>query len=124
MVKKAREYEVTKRDEFPERLRRYPELQARMEALLDVVENASGDVVKADEAEERVVKEIRPMGQEALQAWAERKQRRVEAEYDRRRDVTRKEKKLYWHTRFGWIDGETADEASLLIVPLAHCALE
>jgi hypothetical protein len=93
MVKKAREYEVTKRDEFPERVRRYPELQARMEALLDVVENASGDVVKADEAEERVVEEIRPMGQEALQAWAERKQRRVEAEYERRRDMSRKEKK-------------------------------
>lgn len=64
-----------------------------------MVENASGDVVKADEAEERVVQEIRQMGQEALQAWAERKQGRLEAEYDHRRDVTRKEKKSSIGTR-------------------------
>jgi uncharacterized protein (DUF1501 family) len=36
-----------------------------MEELLAVVENASGDVVKADEAEERVIQEIRQMGQAA-----------------------------------------------------------
>ena len=76
-----------------ERLQRYPVLRARMEVLLEVVENASGDVVKADEAEERVIQEIRQMGQEALQAWAERKQRHLEADYDRRRDVCHKEKK-------------------------------
>jgi len=76
-----------------ERLQCYPMLRVRIEALLEVVENASGDVVKADEAEERVVQEIRQMGQEALQAWAERKQRRLEADYDRRPDVCHKEKK-------------------------------
>jgi hypothetical protein len=76
-----------------ERVRAYPQLRARFEALLAVVENASGDAVKADEAEQRVIEELRQMGQEALQAWAQRKQGRVEAEYDQRRDVTRKSKK-------------------------------
>jgi hypothetical protein len=76
-----------------ERLNRYPVLRRRMEEVLAVVENASGDVVKADEAEERVLQEIRQMGQEALQAWAERKQRRLEVEYDGRAEVCRKEKK-------------------------------
>src|SRR2546426_8074929 len=59
-----------------ERLREYPELRARFEAMLAIVENADGDIVKADEAEERVIQELRQLGQSALQGWAERKQRR------------------------------------------------
>lgn len=76
-----------------ERLGEYPGLRERVEALLEVVENTSGDVVKAGEAEQRVMDEVRQMGREALQAWAQRKQARVEAEYDRRKDVSRKTKK-------------------------------
>jgi len=76
-----------------ERLREYPGLRERIEALVGVVENASGDVVKADEAEQRVVEELRQLGQAALQAWAERKQRRVEAACAGRGDVSPKEKK-------------------------------
>jgi len=87
-----------------ERLREYPGLRERIEALVGVVENASGDVVKADEAEQRVVEELRQMGQAALQAWAERKQERVEAAGAGRGDVSPKEKKkLYWYTRLGTI---------------------
>ncbi len=55
-----------------ERLNQHPQLRARIESLLSVVENAQGDVTKADEAEQRVVKEIRHLGQEALQEWANR----------------------------------------------------
>ena len=55
-----------------ERLNRYPELKAKMEALLLVVENAEGDLVKANEAEQRVIEEIRQLGQAALQGWATR----------------------------------------------------
>lgn len=79
--------------EFLERLRRYPELQAKFDALLDVVENASGDATKADEAEQRVFEELRLMGQQAIQAWAERKQHRIESDCDGRSDLARKEKK-------------------------------
>ena len=61
--------------------------------MLDVVENAEGDVVKADEAEQRFIEELRLMGLDPLQAWAERKQNKVEAESDKRSDLTRKEKK-------------------------------
>ena len=76
-----------------ERLEKHPHLQARITALLDVVENSAGDVVKADEAEQRVTEELRQMGHEALQAWAERKQARLEAASDQRADLSRKEKK-------------------------------
>jgi len=37
-----------------------------------VVENAEGDLVKANEAEQRVVEEIQQLGQTALQGWASR----------------------------------------------------
>jgi transcriptional regulator GlxA family with amidase domain len=79
--------------EFLERLQRYPELQAKFDALLDVVENAAGDATKADEAEQRVFEELRQMGQQAIQAWAERKQQRIETACDARSDLARKEKK-------------------------------
>lgn len=78
---------------FMQRLKEHPELQERFEILLAVVENADGDSLTADEAEQRVIEELRQMGQRALQSWAERKQKRVEVSYARRSDVRRKEKK-------------------------------
>ena len=80
-------------EDFLERLQRYPQLQAKFESLLDVVENASGDVVKAHEAEERVFEELRQMGQDVLQAWAERKHQKLVSESDARSDLSRKQKK-------------------------------
>jgi hypothetical protein len=38
-----------------------------------MVENEAGEALTADEAEERVVEEIRRLGHEALQAWAIRR---------------------------------------------------
>lgn len=57
-----------------ERLNDYPELKAKIEELLSVVENAEGNLIKADAAEERVVEEIRQLGQTALQTWATRQE--------------------------------------------------
>ena len=79
--------------EFLARLQRHPELQAKFDALLDVVENAAGDASKADEVEQRVFEELRRMGQQAIQTWAERKQRRIESDCDARSDLARKQKK-------------------------------
>lgn len=84
-----------------ERLRAYPELRARFEALLEIVENADGTVVKADEAEERVIQEMRQLGRSAVQGWAERKQRRLAVAYEGRAGVSRKVKKTSTGTR-GW----------------------
>jgi hypothetical protein len=74
-------------------LDKHPQLKARIKAMMDVVENAEGDVVRADEAEQRFIEELRLMGLEAMQAWAERKQKKVESLSDNRSDLTRKEKK-------------------------------
>jgi hypothetical protein len=79
--------------DFLDRLQRFPDLQAEFEAILDIVENSSGDVVKADEVEERVAQELRRLGQQAIQTWATRKHQKLQAESDARSDLTRKEKK-------------------------------
>jgi hypothetical protein len=80
-------------EEFIERLRRHPELYERIDAILRIVEDADGDVTKADEAEERVVEEIRKLGQEALQSWADVKLEKVGSHYEESLLYKRREKK-------------------------------
>ena len=53
------------------RLKQHPKLFARMEALLNVVENSVGDCTRADDAEQHVIEELRKMGNDALHCWAE-----------------------------------------------------
>ena len=45
-----------------ERLSRNPDIKARVERLLDLVENTGGDLKRADEAEQRAIDELRAMG--------------------------------------------------------------
>ena len=44
-------------------------MMARVQRLLDVMENTDGDVRRADAAERRTIDELRAMGQEVLQSW-------------------------------------------------------
>jgi len=83
--------ERTKR--FIAKLHEHPALQERFEGVMAVVENADGDTLTADDAEQRVVEELQQLGREALQCWAKRKATGIEHEYDKRRDYQRKEKK-------------------------------
>ena len=67
------EERAKRRDELASRLDRHPELHARLERLLDLVENTGGDLKRADEAERRAIEELRVMGQEILRGWAQRR---------------------------------------------------
>ncbi len=58
-------------ESLEKRLAQHPELKAKIESLLSVVENADGDLRAADAAEEQVIEEIRGIGQAALTGWAE-----------------------------------------------------
>jgi len=71
---------MTRKPSLEERLNAHPHLRERMEALLAIVEDASGDVEKADEAERRVIEELRQMGSDALHAWASIKSAEKEQE--------------------------------------------
>src|SRR6516165_8333016 len=84
---------VNQRPSLEERLKQYPELKAKIEAMLAIIENAGGDVEKAAEAERRIIEELRQMGSEVLQSWARRQQQKKEEEYNAKPGVNRKEKK-------------------------------
>ena len=67
MVERFSEVEkpyVIKQPSLEERLKEYPELKAKLEAMLAIIENAGGDVEKAAEAERRIIEELRQMGNE------------------------------------------------------------
>lgn len=59
-------------------LRAHPHIKARVASLLAAVEDAGGDLKKADAAEQRMIEEMRRMGQEAMQAWAEGQVKKTE----------------------------------------------
>lgn len=80
-------------EELGERLIRYPELREKVEELLDVVDNKSGDANKADDAEDLIWEELRQIGQGAMKEWAQRKQERMVSESENREELTRKEKR-------------------------------
>lgn len=75
------------------RLLQHPELHGRVEELLRIVENADGDACTADETEEQIADQLRRLGQEAMQTWADRKLERVEQRYEESRSYKRREKK-------------------------------
>jgi len=73
-----------------ERLKAYPELKAKIEAMLSIIENSGGDVEKAAEA---MIEEWRQMGNEVLHRWARRQQQKKEEEHNAQPGVNRQEKK-------------------------------
>jgi chromosome segregation ATPase len=81
------------------KLGQYPELRAKIETMLAMIENAGGEVEKAAEAERRVIEELRQMGSEVLHGWGRRQQQKKEEEYNAKPGVNRKEKKSSGGTR-------------------------
>jgi hypothetical protein len=57
-------------------LQSHPGFRDRLASIVGAVENANGDLGEADAAEERLIDEMRLLGHEALQEWADK---RVEA---------------------------------------------
>lgn len=58
-------------EDLLQRLRRQPAIRARLLALLDLAEDTAGNLRLADDAELRLTQEVRRMGQELMQAWAQ-----------------------------------------------------
>ena len=57
-------------EEITRKLHAHPHIRERIISILSVVESDAAGLRRADDAEERLVEEIRRMGQEAMQAWA------------------------------------------------------
>ncbi len=91
------------KDNFIERLEAHPTLKSRFESILDLAENTSGDVIKADEAERQAIEEVRNLGNEILEDWA---RLRIESSANNLKNKEKNlkgngKKKLAWHTTFG-----------------------
>jgi hypothetical protein len=65
-----------------QRLSRYPSLKNRIELLINIIEDSAGDCQKANEAEMRVIEELRQMGSEALHSWSEHKVAQTTEDFD------------------------------------------
>lgn len=93
--------EVTNKDNenvrkrsIEERLKAYPRLKERIESIINVVENSEGNIEKANEAEQRVIEELRQMGNDILHGWSENQSRKKEKEIkEKNKDVNIHSKK-------------------------------
>jgi len=83
---------ISKRS-LDERVKDLPEVRVRIERMLELIENAAGDVEKAAEAERRVTEELRQMGSEVLHSWARRQEQKKEEKFNDKEGVNRKGKK-------------------------------
>lgn len=81
------------KESLEERLRKHPALRTRREALLEMVADESGQLERADDAEEFLITQLRALGQEVLQEWAANQQHHVQQHWDNRPGVARKQKK-------------------------------
>lgn len=54
-----------------ELMEKYPQIEARLHALVDLVENDSGEFDRADDAEGQLIIEMRKLGKDILQSWAD-----------------------------------------------------
>jgi len=61
-------------------LREHPQIRSRIAALLTLVQNTGEGLKRADDAEDWLIQEIRGLGQETLQAWAQGQVHQVEEE--------------------------------------------
>lgn len=63
-----------------ERLRKLPEMMARVQSILEIAGNMEGPLKTADEVEERLIQEMRRLGQTTMSQWAIQAEERVSTE--------------------------------------------
>lgn len=85
--------------ELLNRMNRQPNLKKRIQSILSIAEDDGEGIVKADEAENRVIEEVRKMGNEVLTGWAESRAEKSEADFLVDGDIVRSGKKKYIGTR-------------------------
>lgn len=56
---------------FFDKLKNHPRLKKRFNEILGIAENTSGELITADEAETKAIEEVRKLGREVIQEWAE-----------------------------------------------------
>jgi hypothetical protein len=90
------------------RLSKHPQLRTRVERLFDIVEDIGGDLRKADDAELRVIEEVRGLGREVVEGWAEGQVEKRAEELARTPGVWREGKKNSAGTPFSAMSQSTS----------------
>src|SRR6202795_1286619 len=80
-------------EEFWAFLEKHPDLRDRFASIVSAVENSEGNLKEADAAEERIIEEMRDLGGEAMQGWAERQVEVTEQEIRQQPQMHRQGKK-------------------------------
>jgi hypothetical protein len=90
-----------------DRILAHPGLEERVEAILDIVENTSGELITADQAEGKVIEEVHKLGRELLKEWvSQRYEKAIETVKSTHPNARGYEKELYWQSTFGKIEIE------------------
>jgi hypothetical protein len=79
--------------EIVARLEKHPHLLDRIDALLNIAENTSGELDLADDAEEQLIIEVQKIGKEALQTWA------IEQEAKKTQEARASSKSVITHSK-------------------------
>ena len=77
----------------------HPDFRDRVASIVGAVGNSDGDLGEADAAEERLVEEMRLLGREALQGWAEERVVATERDVRGQTGMHRQGKKNFAGTR-------------------------
>jgi hypothetical protein len=80
-------------EELLNRLQKQPAIRARLVELLETAEDSTGELRLADDAEDRIVVQMRQMSLEVMQAWADNQVQRSEQEVRRSGHAHREGKK-------------------------------
>lgn len=64
-----------------EKLRKRPDLQERIAAILEISDGEEGDLRSADEVEMLLIEEIRKLGNASMEGWAKEAEARVGAQH-------------------------------------------
>lgn len=92
--KKTDAGEFTQREtELIKQLRELPQMMVRVQSILAIARNAEGPLKTADAVEERVIEEMRRLGNVTLSQWAIQAEERVSTELKRQDPTVRSQKK-------------------------------
>ena len=86
--------------ELLKRLNNHPDLKNRLESILSIAEDSGDGIIKADDAEMRIVEEVRQMGNEVLTSWAESQIDKAAADLRPDKNIARSGKKKFTGTAF------------------------
>jgi hypothetical protein len=71
----------SREEELVERLRKHPQMMERFEAILGLAEGNDGPIPKADDVEERLIEEVRLLGNTTMRDWAGEIEQRTAQEF-------------------------------------------